>query len=82
MTMTINDRIKISLALSGVTQKELSEKTGIPAWRVSDLANRGRVTAKELSLISKAIKLPAECLVGDVPLFDRMLSDYSCSLWR
>lgn len=82
MRMTINDRIKISLALSGVTQKGLAEMTGIPAWRVSDLANHGRVTAKELSLVSKALKLPAECLIGDVPLFDRMLSDYSCSLWK
>ncbi len=79
---TVNDRIRLSARVLNKTQKEISEATGIPAWRVSDICvGRGRVTATELSKISSTLGTTPDCLIGNSALFDVMLEGYGYSLW-
>jgi transcriptional regulator with XRE-family HTH domain len=82
MEMTINDRIRVSLKVLGITQRDFSKETKITESRLSRLlSNKGKMSAKEAVACSKALKVPLECLIGDVPLFEAMLEDYKDCLW-
>lgn len=82
MRMTINDRVRVSLKVLGITQRDFSKETNITESRLSRLlGNKGKMSAKEAVSCSKALRVPMECLVGDVPLFDAMLDNYKDCLW-
>lgn len=83
MSYTVNDRIRMSMKLLGMTQKQMSSHTGIPAWRISDIANnKGRVTANELGRIASALQIPLDCLVKQIPLFDKLFDYYNYQVWK
>lgn len=82
MGMTINDRIRVSIKVLGITQRDFSKEANITESRLSRLlGNKGKMSAKEAASCSKALKVPLDCLVGNVPLFDAMLENYEDCLW-
>lgn len=82
MVLTINDRIRVTLILMKKTQRALAGETGIPEWRISKIANnKTKVAAKEIYPIAKALRVPLECILGEVPIFDKLVMEYINSLW-
>lgn len=59
----MNLSLKLSILSAGWTQRQLSDATGIPETRLSDLA-RGRATPslREREVLARALGKPAETL--------------------
>lgn len=58
--MAVNQKIKDYLINHGIKQKYIVEKTGLSKGMISDIIRgRRKITAEELGLIAKALKVDA-----------------------
>lgn len=72
--MTFNERVKTILALENVSQREFAKLINISESQLSKLLNgKKRPTYRELSTIIEVLDIPYDCLMGKVPLFDKLI---------
>ena len=76
--MTIGKRIKYILAFSKISQRTFATNLKMGESQVSRLLNdKRKPTTREIDNILKVLNVPYECLMGKVPLFDKLLE--SCN---
>ena len=72
--MTFAKRLKLILDVKNISQKEFANNISISESQLSRvLNNKRKPTLKEISKMVSTLKVPYECIMGEVPLFDYLL---------
>ena len=78
--LQFGDRLKLLLKYKHISQKEFADATLIRESRLSNLINnKNKPTVVEINKILNELRIPYDCLIGNVPIFDGLLEDYNDS---
>ena len=79
--MTFGKRLKLILEFKDISQREFAHSINTSESQVSKLLNnKKKPTTKELDAIITSLKIPYECIIGNVDIFDELL--LRRSLWQ
>ena len=79
--MTFGKRLKLILDFKEISQRTFAKMINTSESQLSKLLNnKKKPTTKELNSIIQALKIPYDCMIGNVEIFDDLLSIRS--LWR
>ena len=78
--MTFGKRLKLILDFKNISQRDFAKTINMSESQLSKLLNnKKKPSTRELNDIIKVLKIPYECIIGNVDIFDELL--ITRSLW-